>query len=114
MAGYLVNGYCYADLNAATSAFYTSNPLTIQSPDGSTNQIQQVIPHANNTYDLNLLTYTSGSLTSNYTLALPTLTLPECDSPNDPYTNFMLGNELGWAVALSIVIAYSIRKIRNR
>lgn len=103
------NSICYADENAALAAFEQAfTPITTVvngTPYHWTLNNRVVDALGEISYDL---------IRSDYANPDPLITqffyLPSCDM-QDATASFMLGHELGWAVASVMILTYLIRRI---
>lgn len=112
--GFQLAGFCYANESQAQDAFFGGLPPKYISNNGNNGNmfIYKYIPDGG-VWKLQKTTLnkSQGTLSLNYTISVPQPSFNVCTLTNDPYTNFMDGNYLGWAVSLVMIATFVIRRV---
>lgn len=114
VTGALFKGTCYADADQAADDYFTSlgsAPNVLEGAGG--HEVFQILKNSTGDWVLQKSTLNlAGSGSVDYQILQPSPSFPACEYPDDPYTAFMDGMELGSAVALLTVVAWAFRRIR--
>ena len=102
-AGFLFQSVCYPSLVEATSAHWSSNPVSIT--PGSTSYLTDVVWSGSAWVVKQFSLSPAGVLTLNSSTNAPTLAFESCDTK----TQFDDGMLLGWGVAAAMIAAWAIK-----
>lgn len=101
--GYLFRDVCYPTLAAATSAYWSDDPVAIT--PGSTSYIADVV-WSGTAWTIKKYTLSSaGALTLNSTTNAPTLAFESCDTMQ----KFNDGLSLGWGVVVAMAAVWGVK-----
>ena len=110
MAGWFFKGTCYAEQQQAIDTHFQSIQPQLEmttSPMAAFQYLKQSTGEwVGNHYTID----NSGTITSQYFVLVPIPNFTECQTPDDPTTQFLNGMELGWAVAGVMLIVFLIRR----
>lgn len=109
--GALFQGVCYADDAQAADAFYAHAPV-INPISSGVEVFQYLLDSGEWIFQKSSIDNLTGTETIHYQIVQVPPDFPSCENPTDPVTAFSTGMELGSAVAVTMVIAWAIRRIR--
>lgn len=110
--GYSVGGVCFSTSAEAVDAYYSNIPPSILQTATTAYKLHYL--YSGGSWLLQKQTISStGALTTNYTIAVPTNVYGSCALSNDPATNFFDGMTLGWGVAAAMIFAWAIWVLRR-
>lgn len=109
--GALYMGVCYADDAQAADAYY-SHPPAINPISSGVELFQYLLVSGDWIFQKSTIDNLTGTETIQYQILQVPPAFPDCDSPDDHYTQFLSGMELGSAVMAAMVLAWVIRAIR--
>lgn len=116
MAGFEFAGVCYQTTLQAQDAYFSQIQPFYNNTAGNATLQQWKYMLVNGVWKIqrNSINTTTGIHTLNVSVDPPLPTFRTCDVPNDPSSNFLQGQELGWAVATVMISVAVIRMIYRR
>lgn len=107
LTGSSFEGICYAAPSEAVDAYYSASQPALTS--GATSYLTEFVKESGIWRAKNWSVSTTGVSTLRWNVAAPVPTFEPCD----PAQNFLDGMELGWGIALCLVIASAYKLMQK-
>lgn len=113
MAGFEFVGNCFATSDQAMDAYYSQIQPFSYETSTSIYTLKHELVSGDWHRQATLTDLNTGATTLVFSQLDDVISFRSCDTPNDPYSQFMDGMELGWGVATVMILTFLIWRLKR-